>query len=142
VPFTSEAKEAVAHYDELRREMKLAVQECGRKLGAHLRAREREASEHKRLGIFQRYIPEVSAALGNILGSPKEKIEKAFNSALPNFVRVADDTGTNGSGTNGTPDVPPAPPSMPPPPRDSEVPPAPAATAKGKKKRAEQLTLL
>jgi DNA topoisomerase-6 subunit B len=143
VPFTSEAKEAVAHYDELMREMKLAVQECGRKLGAHLRARDREASEHKRLGIFQRYIPEVSAALGNILGSPKEKIEKAFNSALPNFVRVADDTNGGGSGgSNGTPDVPPAPPSMPPPARESDVPPAPAATTRGKKKRAEQLSLL
>ncbi len=88
VPFTSEAKEAVAHYDELLREMKLALQECGRRLGAHLRARERAASEQKRLGLFQRYIPEVSQAIGEILGTPKDKVQKAFVKALPNFVKV------------------------------------------------------
>ena len=36
VPFTSEAKEAVAHYPELLREITLALQECGRKLAQHL----------------------------------------------------------------------------------------------------------
>jgi DNA topoisomerase-6 subunit B len=88
VPFTSEAKEAVAHYDELLREMKLAVQECGRRLGAHLRARDRDASEHKRLGLFHRYIPEVSAAIGEILDTPTDKVIKAFIEALPNFVKI------------------------------------------------------
>jgi DNA topoisomerase VI subunit B len=102
VPFTSEAKEAVAHYDELLREMKLAVQECGRRLGAHLRARDRAASEQKRLGLFQRYIPEVAAALGNILGTPKDKIEKSFVKALPNFVNVATDAGDGEGGASGS----------------------------------------
>ncbi len=88
VPFTSEAKEAVAHYDDLMREMKLAVQECGRKLGSHLRAREKALSEHKRLSLFQRYIPEVAAAMASILTKPKDKIEVAFSQALPNFVRI------------------------------------------------------
>jgi DNA topoisomerase-6 subunit B len=91
VPFTSEAKEAVAHYDELIRELKLAVQECGRKLATHLRARERAASEQKRLSIFMRYIPEVSEAIATILSVPKEKVEQAFNGALPNFVRMNED---------------------------------------------------
>src|SRR6185312_3243937 len=93
VPFTSEAKEAVAHYDELMKELKLAIQECGRKLGAHLRAREKAASEQKRLSLFQRYIPEVSASLANILGIEKEQIAKSFEKALPNFVRIATDDG-------------------------------------------------
>jgi DNA topoisomerase-6 subunit B len=88
VPFTSEAKEAVAHYDDLLREMKFAVQECGRKLGSHLRAREKEQSEQKRLSLFQRYIPEVSAAMASILGTPKDTIETAFVDALPNFVKM------------------------------------------------------
>lgn len=96
VPFTSEAKEAVAHYDELLREMKLALQECGRKLGSHLRARERAASEQKRLSLFQRYIPEVADAIGQILAQPKPKIEKAFYDALPNFVRIDEETTPEG----------------------------------------------
>src|SRR5882762_3200563 len=33
VPFTSESKEAIADYDEIRKEIRLALQECGRRLG-------------------------------------------------------------------------------------------------------------
>jgi DNA topoisomerase-6 subunit B len=142
VPFTSEAKEAVAHYDELLREMKLAVQECGRRLGAHLRARDRAVSEEKRLGLFQRYIPEVSAALANILGAPREHIEKSFVDALPNFVRVAapkpDDPG--GSGSNGGPtgqDPPQTPDSHP-----SKIGPLTSAPRRKPGKAQQQLSLI
>ncbi len=41
VPFTSESKEAIADYDEIRKEMKLALMECGRKLGTYLRKRQK-----------------------------------------------------------------------------------------------------
>jgi DNA topoisomerase-6 subunit B len=88
VPFTSEAKEAVAHYDDLMREMRLAVQECGRKLGQHLRARDRAASEERRMSIFQRYIPEVSMAIGDLLGSSADDVRKAFTETLNNYVNL------------------------------------------------------
>lgn len=88
VPFTSEAKEAVAHYDDLLREMKLAIQECGRKLALHLRAQARANSELKRQNIFERYIPEVSSAMGSILNSSSDTIGKTFRKALPNFVNI------------------------------------------------------
>src|SRR5579859_1040544 len=56
VPFTSEAKEAVAHYPELLREITLALQECGRRLASSLRARAKAESEAKRKSLFERYI--------------------------------------------------------------------------------------
>src|SRR6267143_2519727 len=37
VPFTSESKEAIAEYDEIHKEINLALRECGRRLGAFLR---------------------------------------------------------------------------------------------------------
>src|SRR4030095_6009914 len=40
VPSTSESKEAIADYDEIRKDIKLALQECGRRLGVFLRRRE------------------------------------------------------------------------------------------------------
>jgi len=104
VPFTSEAKEAVAHYDELLAEMKLALQECGRKLAAHLRARAHAQRESMRRSLFEKYIPEVAQALSAILGVPKEKTEKPFYDALPSFVRFADDgkgDGGDGGGEGG-----------------------------------------
>jgi DNA topoisomerase-6 subunit B len=116
VPFTSEAKEAVAHYDELMKELKLAIQECGRKLGAHLRAREKALSEGRRLSLFQRYIPEVSDAISKIIGVPKAKVQQAFTDALPNFVNIAEETpdepakpGDDGGAAGAAESVPPPP---------------------------------
>jgi DNA topoisomerase-6 subunit B len=135
VPFTSEAKEAVAHYDELLREMKLALQECGRRLGAHLRAREKAESEGRRLSLFQRYIPEVAAAMGAILESEAKKIEKSFFAALPKFVKI--DIDANGG---------PPPKALPPAPPEKKGPTAkdakPAKKKGGKKGSSAQLSLL
>ena len=53
VPFTSESKEAIADYDEIQKEITLALRECGRRLGLFLRRRERAASEYRRRNIFE-----------------------------------------------------------------------------------------
>ncbi len=66
VPFTSESKEAIADYDEIRKEMKLALQECGRKLAAYVRRRRRQKLEGERRSIFERYIVDVAEALAGI----------------------------------------------------------------------------
>ncbi len=66
VPFTSEAKEAIAEYDEIMSEIKLALQDCGRKLGIWLRKRQHAKSEFERRSVFQRYIEEVAEACKRI----------------------------------------------------------------------------
>jgi DNA topoisomerase VI subunit B len=66
VPFTSEAKEAIAEYDEIIKEIKLALQECGRKLGIWVRKRQHAKSEFERRNAFQRYIAEVAEACGRL----------------------------------------------------------------------------
>ncbi len=66
VPFTSESKEAIADYDEIRKEMTLALKECGRKLGTYLRKRQRMKREGERRGIFARYMGETVLALEKI----------------------------------------------------------------------------
>jgi hypothetical protein len=88
VPFTSEAKEAVAHYPELLREITLALQDCGRRLAQSLRARARLDSEAKRRSLFERYIPELGMSIGKITGRARDDIEKLFLKALPNFVNM------------------------------------------------------
>ena len=76
-PFTSESKEAIADYDEIRKEIKLALQECGRRLGVFLRRRERAKSEFRRRNIFELYIEEVVEACARLKGGklPKEKLK-------------------------------------------------------------------
>ena len=77
VPFTSESKEAIADYDEIRKEIKLALQECGRRLGVFLRRRERAKSEFRRRNIFELYIEEVVEACARLKGGrlPKEQLK-------------------------------------------------------------------
>jgi DNA topoisomerase-6 subunit B len=77
VPFTSESKEAIADYDEIRKEIKLAAQECGRRLGVFLRRRERAKTEFRRRNIFELYIEEVVEACARLKGGrlPKEKLK-------------------------------------------------------------------
>jgi DNA topoisomerase-6 subunit B len=68
VPFTSESKEAVAAYPEIMRELRLALQECGRKLATHIRAHRRAAEEAKKKSYIEKYIPHIGIALREILG--------------------------------------------------------------------------
>jgi len=67
VPFTSESKESVAPYPEILRELRLALQECGRKLATHIRAHRRAAEEEKKKSYIEKYIPHIGIALREIL---------------------------------------------------------------------------
>ena len=74
VPFTSESKEAVASYPEIQKELRLALQAVGRKLGMYLRRRHRVKHENQRREIFLRYLKEVSNAVGRINRTDPEKL--------------------------------------------------------------------
>lgn len=73
VPFTSESKEAIAHYDEIIKEMKLALQECGRRLGRHIRKGRREAEAQRKRSYIEKYIPHIGIALRELLDLSEEQ---------------------------------------------------------------------
>jgi DNA topoisomerase-6 subunit B len=66
VPFTSESKEAIASYPEIMKELRLALQAVGRKLGMYLNQRKRVRQEGERREIFLRYLGEVATAVAAI----------------------------------------------------------------------------
>jgi DNA topoisomerase VI subunit B len=66
VPFTSESKEAIASYPEIQKELRLALQAVGRKLGMYLRRRLQVKKEGERRNIFLRYLGEVATAVSDI----------------------------------------------------------------------------
>jgi DNA topoisomerase-6 subunit B len=66
VPFTSESKEAIAAYPEIQKELRLALQAVGRKLGMYLRRRHKVKHEGQRREIFLRYLKEVATAVSAI----------------------------------------------------------------------------
>ncbi len=90
VPFTSESKEAIADYDEIRKEMRLALQECGRKLGTYLRRRQKMRRESERRNVFARYIGEISMACERITGSDAGDIRDALEAIASRKTAEAD----------------------------------------------------
>ena len=68
VPFTSESKEAIAHYPEILREMTFALQEIGRRLSVYLSRRHREAEADRKRSYITNYIPHLALGLQEILG--------------------------------------------------------------------------
>jgi DNA topoisomerase-6 subunit B len=80
VPFTSESKDAIAHYPEIIKEIRLGLQECGRRVATHIRKRKRDADEEKKRAYIVKYIPQVAVGLQQILDlSEKERDKVVVN---------------------------------------------------------------
>ena len=108
VPFTSESKEAIADYDEIRKEIKLALQECGRRLGVFLRRRDRAKSEFRRRNIFELYIEEVVDACARLKGGKlaKDKLRiqlQKIATKRTGGARTGEILGHGGGGPEGLP---------------------------------------
>lgn len=94
VPFTSESKEAIASYQEIIKEIKLAVQECARKMVTHIHKGQRAKRETERLRVFDKYFPLVVSSAKDLAESKekldfKELMEKVVNKQL---VEMAEET--------------------------------------------------
>jgi len=91
VPFTSEGKEAIADYDEIHKEIRLAVQECGRKLQRFLNRRKRQKYDVDRRDRFTRYIREVASACSNIAGVNKQRLTADLTAVAQRITAKADE---------------------------------------------------
>ena len=82
IPFTSEAKEAIASYPEMLKELKLGLQECGRQLAGHLKREARLKGEFEKRSRIEKYLPHVGLALQEILGFDEQQraqtVERLF----------------------------------------------------------------
>jgi DNA topoisomerase-6 subunit B len=68
VPFTSEAKEAVAHIPVIEEEIALALKACGRKLKTHLGKKARRAKAREKFDIVQRILPMIAEKSAKVTG--------------------------------------------------------------------------
>jgi DNA topoisomerase-6 subunit B len=67
VPFTSESKEAIAHYPEIIKEVSFCLQECGRRLSVYLNRKRRQAETERKKNYMVTYIPHLAVGLKEIL---------------------------------------------------------------------------
>lgn len=85
VPFTSESKEALAHYEAIIKEVKLALQECGRKLSSFVKKKKRIKDESQKRSYIEKFIPHVAEALGeliNLTSIDRKRIEDDLSTIL------------------------------------------------------------
>jgi DNA topoisomerase-6 subunit B len=78
VPYTSESKEAIAHYPEVLKEMRLAVMEAGRRLQRFLRRKKRDLDEQKKRDYITRYLDPIGEALRDILALDEKQTQEAL----------------------------------------------------------------
>ena len=79
VPYTSESKEAVAPYPEILKEIRLGLQQCGRKLAHYLRRRMQLQRESERRLYIEKYLPHIGIALQEILELTDEERDSAVS---------------------------------------------------------------
>ncbi len=90
VPFISEGKEAIADYDEIRKEVKLAIAECGRRLSTLLKRKRTKAAYSKRRDVFTRYIDEVVEAVRNLTVINRDDFRQSLISLSKQYTAQAD----------------------------------------------------
>ena len=79
VPFTSESKEAIAHYPEILKEIRLGLQECGRRVGEHLGRQRKAAEVARKKSYIEQYIGHIADALQEITGDGEKRREQVEN---------------------------------------------------------------
>jgi DNA topoisomerase-6 subunit B len=82
-PYTSEAKEAIASYEDIVKEIKLALQELGRNLKRYISKKKKIKAEVKKRSYITKFIPHIAFAISNILEEDnKEELEEKLKIVL------------------------------------------------------------
>ena len=80
-PYTSEAKEAIASYPEIIKEVKLAIQQVGRELQKYLAKKGRVKEEFKKRSFISKFIPHIAQSVSEMLGDTDE-VKKELETKL------------------------------------------------------------
>jgi DNA topoisomerase-6 subunit B len=91
VPFTSEGKQAIANYPEIVKEIKLALQDAGRKLASYIRQKRKVRERMLRRQIFERYVPEVAKAVAKLTNKDYKTILKKLEDMIKKRVDLIEE---------------------------------------------------
>ncbi|MEM5793180.1 MAG: DNA topoisomerase VI subunit B [Candidatus Aenigmatarchaeota archaeon] len=88
VPFTSESKQAIASYPIIIKEIKLGLQEAGRRMQRYVSGKRKYEFLQQRKKIFERYIPEVAESLAKLVNENKELIKSKLEKMAKEITEV------------------------------------------------------
>jgi DNA topoisomerase-6 subunit B len=75
IPFTSEAKEAIADIPEIKEEIEWALRRCARRLQIHIKKKVRKKKTREKFDIVQTILPKIAQKSAKIVGKPVPKLE-------------------------------------------------------------------
>lgn len=94
VPYTSEGKQAIADYPEITKEIKLALQEAGRKLSIYVRQKNKRRDAQLRSELFEKYIPELAESLEKLTDVKRQKIIEDLEKIIKKGVKGEKEAGS------------------------------------------------
>ena len=90
IPFTSEAKEAIADIEEIKKEIKLALRNNAKTLSRHLKKQKKRAKVSEKFDLVQKVLPAIAEKASNIVGQPVPNLDKVV-AAIMDVVWIEED---------------------------------------------------
>lgn len=76
IPFTSEAKEAIADISEIKKEIKLALRNNAKTLAKHLKKQKKRAKVSEKFDLVQKVLPAIAEKTSSVVGQPVPNLDK------------------------------------------------------------------
>ena len=76
IPFTSEAKEAIADISEIKKEIKLALRNNAKTLSKHLKKQKKRAKVSEKFDLVQKVLPAIAEKTSSVVGQPVPNLDK------------------------------------------------------------------
>ncbi len=82
IPFTSEAKEAVADIETIKNEVILALRDVGRKTRSHLNKKKKKKKAKAKFDLISRVLPEIAKKSADMLDKPVPNLDKTITKIM------------------------------------------------------------
>ncbi len=102
VPYSVPGKFAVAYHEEIREQLRLALQSLGRLIQGYISHRQRQEHEQHRQSIFQIYAREIARDMSVLTGQDQELIYNRLMASVKTKKQKARAIRAHGSGTPST----------------------------------------
>lgn len=89
IPFTSEAKEAIADIPQIEEEIQRALRACARRLQIHIKKKVRKKKTREKFDIVQGILPQIAKKSASIVGKPVPRLEPIITKIM-NVVWIDD----------------------------------------------------
>lgn len=88
IPYTGAGKQAVADEEDVMTELKLALQEAGRKIFRFIGYQRRMAEKEKKRKMYYKYATEIAIAIADMTGKNKADIEKKLHEIVLKHLKI------------------------------------------------------